>query len=1171
MNFVSKCASSLMHACKSQRLQRFAVFSMLLLAFSVCAFAQDATIVGTVTDPSGSVVPNATITATALETGLVRTVKSGDGGQYLVSNLPIGHYNIKVEATGFKSAEKTNLTLNVDDRIRMDFDLKVGSTGESVTVEANVVKVQTESGEMSSLITGQQTTQLATNGRSLFQLYNLTTGASSLQGDFAAPTPVTGDKMVSFNGNREGHNLMILDGGENLDRGGAGPSVMPSIDAIAEFRLNTSAFSAEYGLSSGATITTAIKSGTKSFHGGAWEFDRNDAFNARDFNHPAKDAFHSTSSPIAELRFNTFGFNVGGPVPIWKDSHPTFFFANIEWRRLLQGATLNQTVPLSSTYGGDFSGVTGLALANFHAPFDCQISAVQQAKFSAVSQPLSSCATSTLAAWNGSKIDPSLLSANAPKLLSAGIFTKENSTAVENGVLTGRFKGGAAVPVNLSEQLFRIDHQFSQKFSVFGHYIQEQVTQGFVTTQWSGDNVPSVGDNMGNPSYSAVVHTTHIISPTLLNESSFNYNGNRINITPTGVFAAPSTYGFNRLFPGENQLNRFPQIQLNGLATYSSNWTPWVNKADDYQFRDDVSLTKGAHQFKLGGSWALYKKAQDLFANTEGNYTFQNGASSYTGNSFADFLLGYANSYSEAGIKDSRQYNNQSWAAYVQDNWRVNNKLTLNLGVRWDGMPHTYEPTGTLANFYPDLYNSALKPTFTGPTSNQIDTSATPAGAFTSNPNLPGILLYTNGIGVNGVNGTPKGLTQNSWRNFAPRVGFAYDVSGQGKTVVRGAFGVFYERVQGNDSYNSGPNVPFSANPSLPNVLLDNPHTQVIDNSSVTIPVVPSGITGLSRNYPPPTSYQYNFGIQQALNSRTVLSLNYVGNQLRNQSDFREINMIPQSLLATQASLPNLNQARPYAGFGGIRLAENVAQGHYNGFQTELRGQLSKDLNLQIGYTISKAVDPTTGGGNDFDLDNITNPYAGWRYDQGPSIFDRTHVGFVNFVYDLPFMRNSSSHVAKSVLGGWQMSGIVSMSSGAPLNITLSSNPLSNAVPNSGNRPDLVGDVSYTKRYVGGQFQWFSPSSFVAPTNGTYGNLPHDFLRGPGRQNWNLSLFKTFNFTERVHFELRAESFNTWNHLQFKGDVQQGGIGQQLGGGGFGSVTAAYDPRTLQLGGKILF
>jgi hypothetical protein len=1160
---------------------------MLLLAFSVCAFAQDATIVGTITDPSGSVVPNATVTTTAVETGLVRAAKTSDGGQYLIPNLTIGHYNIKVEATGFKSAEKTNLVLNVDDRARVDFDLKVGSAAESVTVEANVVKVQTESGEISSLITGQQVTQLATNGRSLLQLYNLTTGAASLQSDFSAPTPVTGDRNVSFNGQREAHNLNVLDGGENLDRGGAGASVMPSIDAIAEFRVNTSAYSAEYGLSGGAVINTQLKSGTKTFHGGAWEFNRNDAFNARDFTHPAKDAFHTTSSPIAELRFNTFGFNLGGPLPMWKDTHPTFFFANIEWRRLIQGGTLNTNVPLASTYGGDFSNT----ILAFHAPFSCRVSPAIQSQYAAASQALSGCMVTSpsdptlipnpaatvpfAVGTTTNKINPALLSANGQALLAAGIFPKESAANVNStGQLlgSGQFLGGTAPATNLSEQLFRIDHQFSQKFSIFGHFISEQVSQGFGTTQWSGDNVPTVGDTMGNPSYHAVVHTTHIISPTLLNESSFNYNGNRINITPTGLFdSTGSGFNFNRLFPGPNASNRIPQIQLNGSATYTSNWTPWVNKADDYQVRDDVSWTKGAHQFKVGGSWALYKKSQDLFANTQGNFTFDG---SFTGSSFADYLLGYTQNYSEAAVKDSRQYNNVSWAAYVQDNWRVNNKLSLNLGVRWDGIPHTYEANNMLSNFYPDLYNSALSAVYTGNGSTgQIDTVAKPAGAFSAstNPLLAGLLFYTNGIGINGVNGVPKGLVQDDWNNFAPRVGFAYDVSGSGKTVIRGAFGTFFERIQGNDSYNSGPNVPFSANPTVNNVSFDNPHTVVTDGSTITVPVVASGITGLSRNYPAPISYQYNLGIQQALNTRTVLSLNYVGNQQRNQSDFREINIPAFSQLTTLVANPTaINNARPYKGFGGIRLAENVGKGHYDAMQFELRGQVTKDLNLQFGYTLSKAVDPSTGGGNDFDLDNITNPYAGYKYDTGPSIFDRTHVAFINFVYDLPILKNSSSKAAKSILGGWQMSGIVSMSSGAPLNVSMNSNPVGNIVPNSGNRPDLIGDILYTKRYVNGKFQWFSPNSFAAPAN-FYGNLPHDFLRGPGRDNWNLSLFKTFNFTERVHFELRAESFNTWNHLQFKGDVQQGGIGTAFGGSNFGSVTAAYDPRTLQLGGKILF
>ena len=320
MNFVSKCAGSLMHACKGQRFQRFTVFSMLLLALSVCAFAQDATMVGTVTDPSGSVVPNVTVAVTQVETGKTTTVKSSADGQFAIPTLQIGNYNLKAEASGFGVAEKKGIVLNVGDRLRVDIAMKLGTATESITVEENAVKVQSETGEVSDVITGKQVTQLATNGRSIYTLVNLTPGASSLQGDFQTPTPVGGDANVSFNGNRPGHNLYMLDGGENLDRGGAGTfSVMPSIDSIAEFRALTSSYSAEYGLSSAGTMTTVLKSGTNSLHASGWEFDRNDWFNARDFTHPK-------GGSIQELRFNTYGFNVGGPVDFWKKDHKTFFF-----------------------------------------------------------------------------------------------------------------------------------------------------------------------------------------------------------------------------------------------------------------------------------------------------------------------------------------------------------------------------------------------------------------------------------------------------------------------------------------------------------------------------------------------------------------------------------------------------------------------------------------------------------------------------------------------------------------------------------------------------------------------------------------------------------------------------------------------------------------------------
>ena len=349
--FPSPCAGSLVLAAKPRPLRSWLLLSLLLLGLPFYGFAQTATIVGTVTDPSGSVVLNVAITATHVETGRVQSAKTSDAGQYILTDLPIGHYNLKAQASGFSVAQKNDVVLNVGDRTRIDFEMKVGATTESITVESNALRVESESGEVSDVITGQQITQLATNGRSMYTLSALTPGASSLQGDFQTPTSAGGDANVSFNGLREGHNIYLIDGGEDDDRGGGGgSSVMPSIDAIAEFRALTSNYSAEYGLSSAATITSVIRSGSKTFHAGAWWFGRNDALDARNY-------FNRSPAAVAELRFNTYGFNASGQVPLWK-SHPTFFFYNMEWRSLIQGGVLNQTVPLADTYGGNFSATT---------------------------------------------------------------------------------------------------------------------------------------------------------------------------------------------------------------------------------------------------------------------------------------------------------------------------------------------------------------------------------------------------------------------------------------------------------------------------------------------------------------------------------------------------------------------------------------------------------------------------------------------------------------------------------------------------------------------------------------------------------------------------------------------------------------------------------------------
>ena len=1129
--------------------------------------------VGTVTDPSGAAIANAKITATSAETGVIHTIRTNEVGQFVLPDIHIGHYDVKAEAPGLKIAEQKNIVLQVGDRARVDFQMQVGAATETVTVEAAAIRVQTDTGEVSNVMTGQQLSQLAVNGTSLFQLAALAPGASNDITNYK-DVPVGGDTSVSFNGQRTAHNVFMVDGGENYDRGCGGcVTTAPSTEAIAEFRQLTSNYSADYGLSAAGTVTMVIKSGGSKFHGSAWENNRNDAFDARNFFFPAP-------NKKQELRMNIFGFNIGGPVI----KNKTFFFYNMEWRRYIDGGATNQKVPDTATYGGNFSSVP----TPLRVPTTAQVApSVLFANCpGGVAPPgISQVPGST---FPGNVIPSCMINPNAAALVGTG-FLPAPTTNIANGI--GNFVGGANSATNLKEEMVRIDHNFSQKFSVFGHFIAEQIDQGYNTAQWSGDNLPTVGDTFNNPAYSYVIHATHAISPSLLNEIAFNYNGNRIHIIPyaaTGLkslalpsCSTPCDFSKARLFTGPNNLNRMPDVDLQnptGANFEISSW-PWINSANDYQIRDDVSWTRGAHQFKIGGSWAIYKKGQDLFGQTQGHLTFagdnsatQINAQSFTGNSFADFLLGTPSGYNELAVQNHGLWNNVSWAAYVQDDWRVNNRLTLNLGLRWDGAPHAYEANNQMGNFYPSLYDPSQAATFdsnnsicSGPTDPGC-TAASPGLGTSPNKILAGVPLYLNGIGIPGKN-APKGLVNNHWAAFGPRLGFAYDLTGNGKTVVRGGFAIMYDRVQGNDMYNAGPNIPFSLNVGLSNVELQNPNIQLSTGNAPPFQTInAANITGLAiNNYKMPNSTQYSAGVQHSFGPKTVLSVSYVGNQNRHLSDYRELNLPSLAELPLVASNSTPWQAAtsiPYKGFRSLNMAQNEGSGHYNSLQVDLNSQASRDLQLRAFYTLSRSIDPSTGGSGQ-DLNSVTDPYLGWRYDLGPSLFDRTHNFSANFIYSIPVLRDSSSRAMKSVLGGWQVSGIITIESGLPINVSGGNN---NTV-GGGNRPDLTGKITYMHKVLPGaeQIQYFDTSVFSAPANGVWGNLAHNALRGPGRDNWNLSLFKTFTVTESSGLQLRLETFNTFNHTQFQG------VSTGLGSGNFGQFTSAYPARIVQLSGKFYF
>jgi len=1120
---------------------------VLLGVFAFQAFGQDATIVGTVTDPTGATVPDAKIVITNIDTGQVSQFHSNAGGEYVAPSLHIGRYTVRAEASGFKSVEQKDLTLQVGDRSRIDFSLQLGSATEQITVEAVPIAVQSDSSDISSVISGQQVSQMATNGRNIYLLATLLPGVSNaMGGDFQLAVPVGGDSNISFNGLRPGHNLYMIDGGEDYDRGSGGNlSIMPSLESIAEFRAMTSNYSAEYGLATGGTTTMVFKSGTQQLHAEAWEFVRNDALDAGNF------FTNSAGQKPPELRFNEFGFNGGGPVTLGKlynkDRNKTFFFYNMEWRKYIQGGgAINQTVPLTSEYGGNFAGGPSI-----HVPSATQLAPSVLAKFTALGlQPGQPFPNNT--------IPTGLLDPNAQALLKAGIFPAPTSGT--------QFIKGVTAPTNFREEMTRIDHHFTDKFMVFGHFVAEQISQGYTTTMWDSDNVPTIGNTFGNPSYSGVVHAIHTISPTLINEIAFNYNGNRINIVNTGLFARPSGFNVPRLFSGPNDLNRIPQINLAGStgADYNANWIPWNNKADDYQWRDDLSWQKGAHSIKMGASYAFYKKVQDLFANTQGSFQF-NGT--YTGNDFADYLLGLSNSYSEAGVKDAGHWNNQSWAAYIQDNWRASKRLTLNLGLRWDGAPHTYEANNRMSNFYPNLYNPANKAILLP---NGTISPNSPGLGTSPNPILAGYQFYLNGMGIAGQNGISNALVASHWAAFGPRIGLAYDLTGRGKTILRGGFGIMYERVQGNDMYNAGGDVPFSTQVTLNNVSLSNPSNSLLTGQTLVAPILPSTITGLNNtDYKMPVSYQFSLGVQQALGDKSVLSVAYVGNQNRHQSDREEFNLPAQSALPSLINgTAAFNSVAPYAGYASIAMYRDAANSHYNSLQVSLNSHLHKDLTFQAAYTYAKAIDSSSNNGNGWDLNDIANPYNR-AYGVGPAAFNRTNVFVANFVYDIPFLRHNASQALRTAFGGWQISGYVTAESGLPLNVQLGGPAANNGLPSwngagpGGNRPNVNGSISYPSTLT----SWFNTSVFSTPTVGQYGNFGFDGITGPGRHNWNVSLFKSFVLNEKRNsrLEFRAESFNIFNHTQLQN------VSTTFTASNFGQVTSAFDPRVFQLGMKAFF
>jgi Carboxypeptidase regulatory-like domain len=1214
---------------------RFFLLPLLFVMACVGAFAQaNSELTGIVTDQSGAVVAGAKIVLIDPDTGFTKTTESGATGLYDINGLNPSNYNLKITAKGFESFAQNGIVVNVSSTSRVDVKLTVGAETQTVTVEADALAVQTDSNVVSTLISSEQISEIATENRNFAALAALGLGVSSALPDSNTPTSVASNFTISVNGLRQSHNIWLIDGGEADDRGGAGGmDIMPSQDAIAEFTMMTSNYPPDYGISSGATMSLSLKSGTQKFHGTAYEFNRNTDYDANNY----FNKYNGAHTARQVLNYNIYGFNIGGPAYIPKvynqDKQKTFFFVNEEWRKINQGSSPNTVAtvnssdiptagsnlayvsPLFAKASTDSKGITtnpgivvplsGAAATAANVP-NAYFEPCLSSNYTTTAQR-DSCQQAILTkyGWTPGKpfsvngvqnvIPAELFDPAAVAYLSLGILPKATTN---NGDAVSQ----AQTPINVRDDVVRIDHKVNDKWQILGHYMGDTVTQAygqpFLGWLWASYN--TVTSTLSNPSDSAAIKLSGTINPNLLVEGSINYDGNVIDITNSANSLKPTGWGVQTFFnnghkglPGVTGFgNPYGTAEDMGSA-------PWHNAARDYEPKVDVSYTVGKHAMKYGFSYNRYTKNQQIFGDSEGNFGFGGTSQGqYTGNlaqcyggtstdtatscvqgdGLMDMLLGLAGNYNQVQATPIRHYVNQTPSVYVMDNWHVTPRLTLQLGLRFDALPHAWERSNVIANFDPGSFISSSTPSW------KSDHSMDPAGPGFQTFTVGGVAgpYYVNGIKIAGQAGFPRGLVTNDYKTLQPRVGFSEDLFGNGKTVLRGGFGTFYERMQGNDIYNAATNPPFFQNPSASNVNMTNPHTSTDTGQTASTPFFANGMTTLALNYRAPAVAQYSLGVQHEVSPSVIWVVQYVGNLAWHQNIERRINNFPLSTpnevraaggnlkSVGGVALPtsgqgqvagNSNSFVTYPGFGGITQQENTTNGTYNGFQTGLRVQNRWGLSGELDYTWSHEVDLTS-----YDLNNISNPWYP-KYDKGSGALDRRQMVNMNYIYKLPFFTKGNS-VVHSIAGGWELAGTAIFENGVPVVNAYGGNDTIGLGGGYTNRLNVSGKMSYPKK-VG---KWFDTTKFSVPvsawaggTNQGFGNSGKDAVVGPGRVNFTTSLYKSFSMTERAHFELRIESFNTFNHTEFNN------IDVKNTDGNFGQVTSTQDPRTLELGGKFIF
>ena len=1161
---------------------RFLLPSILLsILVAATAFAQDtASITGTVTDPSGAAIAKAQVTVSSPDRGIDRPTSTNDSGDYLVAGLPPGPVNVAVTAPGFKKYEVRGVILRVGQKARNDIAMQVGTTTTEVTVEGtNIAQVETQSSDLSGTVTGKQITQLQLNGRNFTQLVTLAPGVSNQTGQDEGTVGVYGNVAFSINGGRTEYNNWELDGGDNMDNGSnVTLNVYPSLEAISEFKVLTSNYGAQYGRNGSGTVEVETKSGTTQFHGNVYEFVRNDTFNATK-------NFQTTVPPYKK---NDYGYTIGGPAYIPgvynTDKKKTFFFWSQEWRKdRVPGQDFNQAVPSVEERAGDFS---------------------DQCNTGGFCPIVNGNPTPDLTTVGFNPNDPTvqaLLTEISPPNTGSGVDSRYIASPVQ--------------PTNWREELIRVDHNFTDKLRGTFRYIHDSWDTVVPVPLWTiAVSFPTIQTAFKGPGVSLVTRLNATFSPTLLNEFVFSYTTDHIILNNVGNWKRPSNFAFTDIFPGNGD-GILPGINLVGDAYdggfgEDAGYIPngIYNSNPTYTYRDNVNKIVGRHNLQFG-AYAVFGQKNELGGelgpgSIPGFLTFDasnNPGTFSTGNPFADLLLGRISSF---GQQDRRlkYYNRYKiLEPYFQDDWHVTSHLTLNLGLRIS-LLGTYRDKQKFAfNFDPAHY-------VFGQTVVNSDGSVTGLGTDPTQPvsvsNLP------NGMVQCGVTaGVPVSCMQGHLFNPAPRIGFAWDPWGNGKTAIRGGYGVFFEHANGNE----GNTESLENSPPLANAVQINNIIGYTGSGSA------SGVFPLSVNAIPtkarwPYIQQWHLDLQHEVLRNTVATVSYVGSKgthLNRQTNFNQLPSVPLSqnpyapgeFIDTDPTSPTFNtdcntmtvdgvpvtgQAlidlgvaacgtnpdifRTYQGYGDINHLEYAASSIYHAFQTSVRRSVGS-LTLGFAYTYSHSIDDSSDRFDGSFVDSF-NPGA----NRASSNFDQRHILNLSYVWDLPFFK--SPGFANKVLGGWQFSGITTFQTGTPYSAVVSTDNagVANGL-GSAARPDLVGDPrsGIVQQFVEGFGPTFgNAAAFAEPRGLTFGTASRNILNNPRRTNFDWALFKRFTIKEQVGFEFRAEAFNVFNHTQWgniAGDSgSAGGVGNNtLGSNGFLHVSSAHNARILQLGAKFFF